>query len=81
MHKYNPRMVYRLVSLITNYYGNGQDVALKDEYYRSLFCALPDKADLKLYWETASTRIALARHHDELQAQNNYYYIHAEPKH
>ena len=24
MHKYNPRMVYRLVSLITNYYGNGQ---------------------------------------------------------
>ncbi len=30
---------------------------------------------------TASTRIALVRHHDELQAQNNYYYIHAEPKH
>lgn len=71
----------RLVFLITNYYGNGQDVDPKDEHYRSLFYALPDKADLKLYWETASTRIALVRHHDELQAQNNYYYIHAEPKH
>ncbi len=70
----------RLAFLITNYYGNAQTVGSDIAHYQSLFYALPDKADIELYWETADTRIAMVRNHDELQPQNNYYYIHAEPK-
>ena len=68
-----------LGDLMTNHYGNGTDIGKQAENYRTLFYALPEKADIRHYWETADTRIALVYHHDDVNLSNVYYYIHAEP--
>lgn len=69
-----------LAELITNNYGKGTDVGSKQaEQYCAKFYALPEKSDIKYYWETTSSRIALVLHHDETNPNNEYYYIHAEP--
>ena len=68
-----------LSDLMTNHYGRSTEVGKQVEYYRTLFYALPEKADIKSYWETTDTRIALVYHHDDVNFSNEYYYIHAEP--
>lgn len=69
-----------LVTLMDNHYSAGTDVGKQADTYRKMFKALPEKADIKMFWETADTRIALVLNKDELNAQNCYYYVHAEPK-
>lgn len=69
-----------LTDLMTNHYGLGTDVGRQVEHYRTLFHALPEKAEIITYWETADTRIALVCNIDDTVASNNYYYVHAEPK-
>lgn len=69
----------KLGELMTNHYGNGIVTGKQSEHYRALFNALPEKADIKHYWETADTRIALVCNHDDTDASGNYYYVHAEP--
>lgn len=71
---------YELTSLMNNHYSDGTDVGKNADTYRKQFKALPENADIKMYWETADTRVALVLNHDELNAQNRYYYVHAEPK-
>lgn len=68
-----------LADLMTKNYGKGTDIGKQVEHYRTLFYALPEKSDIKYYWETTDTRIALVYHHDEVNFNNEYYYIHAEP--
>lgn len=69
-----------LTALMTNHYSTGTNVGKQADAYRKKFHALPENADIKTYWETADTRIALILNKDERNAQNCYYYIHAEPK-
>lgn len=69
-----------LSALMSNHYTTGTNVGKQADTYRKKFHALPEMADIKMYWETADTRIALILNNDELDAQNCYYYIHAEPK-
>lgn len=69
-----------LVTLMDNHYSAGTNVGKQADTYRKMFKALPEKADIKVFWETADTRIALVLNKDELNAQNCYYYVHAEPK-
>ena len=71
--------IRELTDLMINHYGKGTDVGKQVEHYRTLFKALPEKADIITYWETADTRIAIVRNNDEANAKNNYYYVHAEP--
>ena len=68
-----------LADLMTKNYGKGTDIGKQVEHYRTLFYALPEKSDIKYYWETTDTRIALVYHHDDVNFSNEYYYIHAEP--
>ncbi len=68
-----------LADLMTKNYGKGTDIGKQVEHYRTLFYALPEKSDIKYYWETTDTRIALVYHHDDVNFNNEYYYIHAEP--
>lgn len=69
-----------LSALMSNHYSTGTNVGKQADTYRKKFHALPEMADIKRYWETSDTRIALILNNDELDAQNCYYYIHAEPK-
>ena len=73
--------ISELTDLMTNHYGKGTDVGKQVEHYRTLFKALPEKADIITYWDTADTQIAIVRNNDDANAKNNYYYVHAEPKH
>ena len=68
-----------LADLMTKNYGKGTDIGKQVEHYRTLFYALPEKSDIKCYWETTDTRIALVYHHEDVNFNNEYYYIHAEP--
>ena len=68
-----------LTDLLINHYGKGTDVGRQVEHYRSLFKALPEKADVITYWTTADTRVALILNRDDVDSTNDYYYVHAEP--
>lgn len=68
-----------LADLMTNHYGTGAEVGKLAEQYRAMFKALPEKADIKHYWQTANTHIALVCNHNATKADDNYYYVHAEP--
>lgn len=69
-----------LTALMASHYSRGTNVGKQIDAYRKLFKALPEKADIKTFWETSDTRIALVLNADERDAQNRYYYVHAEPK-
>lgn len=69
-----------LSSLMTSRYSTGSIVGGNADHYRSLFSFLPEKADIMQYWETADTRIALVQNKNEGKAEENYFYVHAEPK-
>lgn len=69
-----------LSELMTNHYGHGTDVGKQAGNYRTLFTAPPEKADIVTYWETADTRVAIALNRNDTNAQDNYYFVHAEPK-
>lgn len=75
------REASELTDLMTNHYGTGISVGSRAEYYRTLFRALPDKADITTYWETATTRIVLVCKTYDATSRNSYYYVHAEPRH
>ena len=68
-----------LTGLLINHYGKGTDVGRQVEHYRSLFKALPEKANVITYWTTADTRVALILNRDDADSTNDYYYVHAEP--
>ena len=72
--------ISELADLMTNHYGHGTDVGKQTDHYRALFGALPEKADIVTYWESADTRIAIVLNHSDTNAQDNYYYVHAEPR-
>lgn len=69
-----------LTTLMCNHYSQGVNVGKQVDAYRKLFKALPGKADMKTFWQTDDTRIALVLNGDERNPQNSYYYVHAEPK-
>lgn len=72
--------ISELTDLMTNHYGHGTGVGKQADHYRALFGALPEKADIVTYWESADTRVAIVLNHNDTNAQDNYYYVHAEPK-
>lgn len=69
-----------LSSLMTNHFSTGTIVGAAADRYRALFRSMPENADILTYWETADTRIALVKHKSEDKAEDNYFYVHAEPK-
>lgn len=69
-----------LTALMNNLYSNGTPINGQTDFYSNLFKALPERADIRTYWETEDTRIVLVLSSDEKESQNKYYYIHAEPK-
>ena len=69
-----------VTTLMCNHYSQGTNVGKQVDAYRKLFKALPEKADIKTFWQTGDTRIALVLNDDGCDPQNRYYYVHAEPK-